>query len=147
MAPEILKLTLAFSKPKSQNKNVNISRTERTFNMKQTTFFINFKGLSKKQIKTRLLECEGLILSFPYNAIVKEKNYEFSQLENISVSRTKCWSACENRSEFSFNPAGIYLLKVNNRNTRARCEICSKLTIKKPERGQWHRSGVNFENI
>ena len=31
-------------------------------------------------------------------------------------------------------PAGIYLLKVNNRNTRTRCEICSKLTIKKPER-------------
>ena len=33
-------------------------------------------------------------------------------------------------------PAGIYLLKVNNRNTRARCEICSKLTIKAPERRQ-----------
>ena len=30
-------------------------------------------------------------------------------------------------------PAGIYLLKVN-RNTTARCEICSKLTIKAPER-------------
>ena len=29
-------------------------------------------------------------------------------------------------------PAGIYLLKVNNRNTRTRCEICSKLTIKTP---------------
>ena len=29
--------------------------------------------------------------------------------------------------------AGIYLLKVNNRNTRTRCEICSKLTIKTPE--------------
>ena len=28
------------------------------------------------------------------------------------------------------NPAGIYLLKVNNRNTRTTCEICSKLTIK-----------------
>ena len=27
-------------------------------------------------------------------------------------------------------PAGIYLLKVNSRNTRTRCEICSKLTIK-----------------
>ena len=26
--------------------------------------------------------------------------------------------------------AGIYLLKANNRNTRTRCEICSKLTIK-----------------
>ena len=31
---------------------------------------------------------------------------------------------------------GIYLLKVNNRSTRARCEICSKLTIKTPERRQ-----------
>ena len=31
-------------------------------------------------------------------------------------------------------PVGICLLKVNNRNTRTRCEICSKLTIKTPER-------------
>ena len=45
---------------------------------------------------------------------------------------------------------GIYLLKVNNKNTRTRCEICSKLTIKTPERCQWHHSGVfiiNFEHI
>ena len=32
------------------------------------------------------------------------------------------------------NPAGNYMFKVNNRNTRARCEICSKLAIKIPER-------------
>ena len=47
-------------------------------------------------------------------------------------------------------PAGIYLLIVNNRNTRTRCEICSKLTIKTLERHHWHRSGffiVNFEHI
>ena len=31
-------------------------------------------------------------------------------------------------------PAGNYKFKVNNRNTRTRCEMCSKLTIKKPER-------------
>ena len=30
-------------------------------------------------------------------------------------------------------PTNIYLLEVNNRNTRKRCEICSKLTIKTPE--------------
>ena len=35
--------------------------------------------------------------------------------------------------------ACIYLLKVNNRNIRTRCEICSKLTIK--------TIIVNFENI
>ena len=48
------------------------------------------------------------------------------------------------------NPTGIYLLKVNNRNTRARSEICSGLAIKIPERRQWRRSGifiVNFEHI
>ena len=31
-------------------------------------------------------------------------------------------------------PDGIYLLKVNNRTTRTSCEICSKLTIKIPEK-------------
>ena len=30
-------------------------------------------------------------------------------------------------------PANIYLFKFNKRNTRKRCEICSKLTIKTPE--------------
>ena len=47
-------------------------------------------------------------------------------------------------------PPGIYLLKVNNRNTRAWCEICSKLGIKTPERCHWRRSGhfiVIFEHI
>ena len=31
-------------------------------------------------------------------------------------------------------PANISLFKVNNRNTGKRCEICSKLIIKTPER-------------
>ena len=42
------------------------------------------------------------------------------------------------------------MFKVDNRNTRARCEICSKLTIKTPERRQLHRSVVfilNFGHI
>ena len=48
------------------------------------------------------------------------------------------------------NAAGIYLFKVNNRNTRTSCEICSKLKIKTPERSHWRRSGVfivEFEHI
>ena len=42
------------------------------------------------------------------------------------------------------------MFKINNTNTRARYEICSKLTIKIPERRHWRRSGifiVNFEHI
>ena len=48
------------------------------------------------------------------------------------------------------SPANIYLFKVNNRNTIKRCEICSKLTTKIPERRHRRRSGifiVNFEHI
>ena len=44
-------------------------------------------------------------------------------------------------------PVGIYLFKFNNRNTRARCEICSKLTIKTLVRRQWRRSGVFTVNL
>ena len=50
----------------------------------------------------------------------------------------------------AYIPANIYLLKVNNRNTSKRCEICSNLSMKTSERRQLHRSGiviVNFENI
>ena len=42
------------------------------------------------------------------------------------------------------------MLKVNNRNTRTRREICSKLTIKTPESRLWRPSGVfivNFEQV
>ena len=44
----------------------------------------------------------------------------------------------------------IYLFKVNSENTRKRCEIFSKLTIKTLERRHWRRSGVfivNFEHV
>ena len=44
-------------------------------------------------------------------------------------------------------PASIYLLKVNKRNIRTRCDICSKLTIKTSEQFQWDAFIVNFEDI
>ena len=46
--------------------------------------------------------------------------------------------------------ANIYLFKVNNWNTKKRCEICSKSMIKTAEWRQWHHSYifiVNFEHI
>ena len=45
------------------------------------------------------------------------------------------------------NPAGIYQLKVNNRNTGTRYEICSKLTIKTPEQRQCRRSSVFIVDV
>ena len=46
--------------------------------------------------------------------------------------------------------ANIYLFKVNDRNTIKKCEICSKLTIKKNRMASMTSSGVfivNFEDI
>ena len=52
------------------------------------------------------------------------RNFEGPKL-NLSTSSSH---------SFSPNPAGIYLFKINNGNTRTMCEICSKATIKTPER-------------
>ena len=43
--------------------------------------------------------------------------------------------------------AGIYLFKLNDGNTIAMCEICSKLTINTPKRHQWHCPGVFIVNL
>ena len=43
-----------------------------------------------------------------------------------------------------------YLLRINDRNTITRCQICSKLTIKTPKGRQWRRSSVfmvSFEHV
>ena len=39
----------------------------------------------------------------------------------------KLCARAEGTNNANTNPAGIYLLKGNNRNTRTRCEICLKL--------------------
>ena len=47
-------------------------------------------------------------------------------------------------------PAGKYVFKVNNRNTKRTCQTCSKLTMKIPERRywcHWHRSSIFPANI
>ena len=60
-----------------------------------------------------------------------DHNYKFTKL------KTSCGIKRLAYPWLSSFPAGIYLLKVNNRNSRTRCEICSKLTIKTPERSFW----------
>ena len=77
-----------------------------------TTIYVTFKGL-----KLGGQFSEKLVLWF----------YEFLFNSDIKIFKEK-----------RIIPAGIYLFKVNNRNTKTRCKICSKLTIKIPERRHWH---------
>ena len=88
---------------------------------------------------------------------VLRSGFSFSQLHtgfvvSRKLRRNLCslkWLKCNLKHDSSF-AAGNCMFKVNNRNIRTRCEICSELTIKTLERRQWHRYGVfivNFEHI
>ena len=77
-------------------------------------------------------------------------------MEKIFFRKARtCGSGCvkfhsNTKTVFKSLLAGIYLLKVNNRNTRTRCETCSKLTIETPEGHHKCYFGVfivNFEHI
>ena len=43
-----------------------------------------------------------------------------------------------------YTPSGNYMFKVNNKNTKTRCEILLKLTIKTPEQRQWSNTLKKF---
>ena len=75
----------------------------------------------------------------------KEEPFSYNELQLSLYLQRKNLSGITN-----FNSDGNYLFKVNNRNTKTRSEICSKLAIKTPERRLWLRSGVftvNFEQV
>ena len=80
------------------------------------------------------------------NPYITSLNQTRTHTNVVETKRTlPNWNNCQ-----KLNQAGNYLLKVDNRNTRKRCEACSKLTIKTLERHHWRRSGVfivNFEHI
>ena len=63
--------------------------------------------------------------------LINKKNYfDLKILDNFLQKSSLC---IYQRVKTISYPVGIYLLKFNNKNTRARCEICSTLTIKTPE--------------
>ena len=58
----------------------------------------------------------------------------FKNQAAFAAKYVKCvwpfWDVMHWRVKINIFPAGNYMLKVNNKNTRTRCEISSKLTIK-----------------
>ena len=76
--------------------------------------------------------------------------YFFAQLDSesflISWFHSICGLTCFRFWVKRHFPAGTSMFKVNNRNTTARCGVCSKLTIKTPERRQWRHSDVFIVN-
>ena len=80
-----------------------------------------------------LLLSKNSLLTFPPTNI---SNSHFSTNTQTPAKQgaTMYLQCSQNKSNINYYPAGNYMFKVNNRNTRTRCEIYSKLTIKTPER-------------
>ena len=115
---------------------------------------------------TLLFSCSPVICEFrgrkPRKNFTCRKFYLFFFLLKMYRFRELLWQNCFTPYRvycyfmwhlvikyFCSCPANIYLFKVNYRNTEKRCEVCSKLTIKAPEKRQWRRSGdfiVNFKH-
>ena len=64
------------------------------------------------------------------------------RLHLMSFCCLPCWLWLHSTQSSAHYPTGIYLFKVNNRNSRSMCEIWSKLIIKTLEQSHWRRSGV-----
>ena len=82
-----------------------------------------------------------LVIALTANVLVLMSTKE------VIVPKVRTFSFASLSSSF---PAAKRMFKCNNRNSRTRCEICSKLVIKTPERRDWRHSGVfivNFEHI
>ena len=114
-------------------------------------YFKNFEAVFKWCSSGKVFQKFIYILhldSIPSENVRKPNNFYFyeEQKRNIGLK----WVNLSKTSDQAASPVNIYLFKVNNRNTRKRCKICSKLTINTPERRHWHCSDifiVNFEHI
>ena len=92
----------------------------------------------KQSLNSAIIQC---IITL--RLVFKDDTNEYEViLSHLSVIAFYSLTWCFHSQHFSF--------KVNNKNTRKRCEICSKITIKTLERHHRLHSGVfivNFEQI
>ena len=95
-------------------------------------------SLKYNQVYDISLDCSCQQTPNPVRFCVKVS----SQFHDFVLESWKVW--CK---KFTY---GIFLFKVSSGNTRIMCKICSKLTIKTPQRHHWHHPSVyvvNFEQV
>ena len=137
--------------------------------MKQKEFFIIFKGLS---VAKNCLRPESVLLTLSWRGPLSYRNqfidllsksmdwflYDNSPrhervkdtrktIDDLNKKQKSIWSNVFWSAKVSHYPDNVYLFKFNNKNTKKRREIRSKLTIKIPERRRYGVFIVNFERI
>ena len=90
-------------------------------------------------VKQFLLISQKILLKLQYLKETLGKHFHKFFTHGLKRLRASCIKKFDRLFQlccmhFSASPINSYLFKVNNRNPRKRYEICSKLTIKTPER-------------
>ena len=142
MPEKILLLKLSFLSTEVRKVLMNIgSENTTTIWQRGQLYWPNwkFRQMALKNFQATFL------LGFPCLDIVRHH-----QSRSVKFIFQIWWNYTSPKSSSETNSAGNYIFKVNNKNTRTRSEICSKLTINTPERCQWRHSSVlivNFKHI
>ena len=111
-------------------------------NIRKTFGFFPIQTISEI---TKPVDLKTAVKVAPKHTSEREHHYGAEQKKDCYFKLSKASFSPYLRNIYCYEhlrrliPAGIYMLKVNNRNTRTRCEICSKLTIKTPERSYRRR--------
>ena len=111
--------------------------------IKKTYFGYSFRWASSQTYQDMIyLQSDSFTLLVHHVLLfTSRKRFSWKQSEIVRSNSTwMCWNP------WSRYPTNSYLLKVNNRNARKRCEVCSNLTIT-PERRHWRRSGVFIVDV
>ena len=128
--------------PKIEVKKVKLSSKLIRFSFSRNsfiTFFLLFRTKSDNQNYSKVLFIYWFLSKFSIAELRPDVN------PNIIVNFLKflCigsrWETVNIQKYWAlgfYHPTGIYLFKVNKRNTRTMCEICSKLKIKTSKRHQ-----------
>ena len=74
------------------------------------------------------------------------QNFQGYLKSDVSEKKFLVWETIEYFSRGVIS-VGYCMFKVNNKNTKTRCKICSKLTTKTPEWRDWRRYGVSIINF
>ena len=86
--------------------------------------------LGKNEFSWKKVLCQFLNIPIVYYHTKNQKKLITDSWEKCR--QTDRWT--ENSDFIGPSPVGDYMFKVNNRNTRTRCETCSMLTLQTPKR-------------
>ena len=131
---------MAFSNPATQLSQSEAGENRLALFMPMSHFYTPWKRVDMNDVRNNINLPNSEAYSEPcqiFNTEAFAKIFNgFLHFKSLTVFWICLWKSLQTlrQAQWWHYPFGNSMFKVNNRNIRARCEICSKLTIKTRER-------------